>query len=62
MPAFLLSQKTAYNRVLEVEYFCALEFPPEFNTAPATMAIMTAAMLPIQNDFIFWFLPEKQVR
>ena len=62
MPEALLRQKTAYNRVLEVVNFCALEFPLAFNTAPATMAIMTAAMLPIQNDFIFWFLPEKQVR
>jgi len=48
--------------VLEVVNFCALEFPLEFNTPPATTAIMTAAMLPIQNDFIFWFLPEKHVQ
>jgi len=46
--------------VLEVVYFCALEFPLESNTVPATMAIITATMLPIQNDFIFGFSPKNR--
>mgnify|MGYP006104904297 CR=1 FL=1 len=43
----------AYNRVLDVENFCALEFSLEFNIVPATRAIIIATMLPVQNDFIF---------
>ena len=51
--------KTSYSLVLEVENFSALVVSTVFNTAPATMAMRTAAMLPIQNDFIIWFLPEN---
>jgi hypothetical protein len=38
--------------VLEVENFCADVVSLPVKTAPATMAIMTAAIEPIQKDFI----------
>jgi len=54
--------RTTYSRVLEVENFCALGVSLAVNIVPATTARMTAAMLPIQNDFMFLFLPEKLFR
>jgi len=39
------------SRVEDVENFCADDRPVWFMIVPAMMAITTAAMVPIQNDF-----------
>ena len=44
--------------MLEVVYFSPLDVSVPVKTAPATTAIMMAAMEPIQNDFIAASLPK----
>ncbi len=49
--------KKNYHLVLEVENCSLVVIPLPDRTTPATTAIMTAAMEPIQNDFMIFSLP-----
>lgn len=48
-----------YRRVFVEEYFSAVETSLPDKTTPATMAMMTAAKDPIQNDFMVSPLPNS---
>ncbi len=50
--------EAAYSRVLALENCSAVDTSMPDKTTPATMAIKTAARLPIQNDFIICSLPK----
>ncbi len=50
--------EAAYSRVLTVESSLAVDTSLPDKTTPATMAMMMAAALPIQNDFMALSLPK----
>ena len=50
--------EAAYSRVSAVENWSAVDISLPDKTTPATMAIKTAATLPIQNDFMALSLPK----
>ena len=50
--------EATYSRVLTVENSSAVDISLPDTTTPATMAMMMAAALPIQNDFMALSLPK----